>query len=362
MEEKTEHQINSVWFTQLTHCGVSLKSFKYYGNAPELGAEELILLDKYSNIMEGMITDHSDKRVSEMLADLEAFSLRTFAGYIQSVKHHSSYGHKLYQKEWTLCYIFLGQLKLIAMKYPDVSELIMQLSFNDSSLLKEHKFLAFPKPAKIEKASSVKQTQKIYQEETSKPLDRAREKLRNAALSQERYKNYLRAHKLCNEVIDMFYESDQQEEFRQRGLNIIAPIEDLKLIKVVSALIQDKIQCTLLLQEEEGSRKEIISYIPHQGSSASSRKIDTTKLKINNSKSRMQALFQRIIKEFTEIKDKTKIMKNGLVIEARPDDYNLLLLIQDEISQIIKCKVYVRVKDYSAVEKHAGDTLVSFKF
>jgi len=214
----------------------------------------------------------------------------------------------------------------------------------------------------VKKNQQLNKPKKIDYEESSSALERAKDKLKKAALSHERYKKYLRAHKLCNEVIDMFNESDQQEKFRQYGLNITAPLEDLKLIKVVSALIQDKIHCSLLLQEEGGERKEIISYIPPQWSSGSSRKIDTTKLKINKSKSRMQALFQRIIKEFTEIKDKTKIMKNGLVIEARPDDYNLVLLIQDEISQIIKCKVYVRVKEYTAKEQHAGDTLVAFKF
>ncbi len=362
MNGKTEEQINPEWFKLLTHCGVSLKTFKYYHNAPDLEKEELQLLKKFSEILESFIIDKSEDRIDDVLELLESFSLRTFAGYIKSIKHHSSYGHKFYQKEWTLCYVFLAQLKLIKMKFPDVTNLIMSLSFDDIKLLDEFKFFTFPKLAKSEnQASTVEKTQKIENYDSSKPLQRAREKIRNAALSQHRYKNYLRAHKLCNEVIEMFNESDQQEEFRQRGLNITAPIEDLKLIKVVSPLIQDRIHCTLLLQEKDGERKEIISYIPTQASSGSSRKIDTTKLKLNNSKSRMQALFQRIIKEFTELKDKTKIMKNGLVIEARPADYNLLLLIQDEISQIIKCKVYIREKKYED-SKSLGDTIISLKF
>ena len=361
MEEKTENQINPEWFKQLTHCGVSLKSFKFFSEPPEMAAEELILLNKYCSILEALINDTSEERIEKALEKLEAFSLRTFAGYIQSVKLHSSYGQSLYQKEWTLCYILLGQLKLIKLKFPDVTNLIMKLSFDDMELLNEHKFFIFPKPAEIRKASDTLKIDYDSHTENESSLRRAKQKTREIIVSQKKHNDNLRAHKLGREIIALFNESDEKEEYRKRGLTITGPLDDLMLFKMVYKSVQNETKCTLILKEKNGTYKEVLEYSPTWNSSGSSRKIDTTRLKMDDSKKRAQALFERIIKEFTELKNKSKIMKNGLVIEARPDDYPHIEAIKEELSQIIKCKVFVRVKEYEK-KSHAGDTLVSIKF
>lgn len=362
MNKKQQEKLTSEWFKLLTHCGSSLKNFEYFNQAPDLESAELLLLDSFNAIVESFIEDDSDKRIDTVLSKLESFSLGNFAGYIQSVKHHSSYGHKLYSKEWALCYLLLGQLKLIKKKNPEVVKLICDLSFKNPGILKDYKFFVFSKPAQ---AQSPSQTLKIDYDaysESSKALQRTKEKIKNNTQSQKRYKVYLKAQKLCNEIIERFHDSNDKKTFREKGMVISGKLDELKLIKNVSALIQDRIGCSLILEEENGEHKEIINYIPPQSSGASSKKLDMTCRTEDEVKKRTQALFQRIVKEFTEIEDKTKILENGLVVVARPDDYPLLLTIKDEICQTIKCDVYIREKKYESKEKLDGDTLVSIKF
>ena len=362
MDKKKQEELSSEWFKQLTHCGSSLKNFDYFNQAPELEASDILIIDSFNSIIESFIDDDSDKRLETVLSKLESFSLGNFAGYIQAVKHHSSYGHQLYSKEWTLCYLLLGQLKILNKKNPDVVKLICELSFENPNILNDYKFFVFAKAVKVQNPSQTLKIDYGAYTESSKVLKRTKEKVINNTQSQKRYKVYLKAQQLCNEIIEQFHESDEKQIFRQKGMVISGTLEELKLIKNVAALIQNRIGCSLILEEENGEHWEVINYIPPQPSGASSKKLDMTLATEEENKMRTQTLYQRIIKEFTEIKDKTKILENGLVVVARPDDYPLLLSVKDEISQIIKCDVYIREKKYESQEKLDGDTLVSIKF
>lgn len=357
-----EKDLTSDWFKLLTHCGSSLKNFEYFNQAPDLEAAELLLIDQFNSIIESFIEDDSDDRLDTVLSKLEKFSMGNFSGYIQAVKHHSSYGHKLYSKEWTLCYLLLGQLKIIKKKNPEITKLICDLSFDNANILNNYKFFVYSKASQTPKPSETLKIDYDAYSESSKALQRVKEKVKNNTQSQKRYKVYLKAQKLCNEIIERFYESDEKKTFREKGMVICAKLDELKLIKNVAVLIQDRIGCPLILEEEGGDHKEVINYLPPQPSGASSKKLDMTCRTEDEVKRRTQTLFERIVKEFTEIEDKQKILENGLVVVARPDDYPLLLTIKDEISQVIKCDVYIREKKYESKEPIAGDTLVSIKF
>ena len=361
MEKKAQEKIGSEWFKQLINIGVSLKSFEYYNCAPDLGREELFLIDKFTEIIEEFLKDQSDERLSTALKKLKTFSLSSYSGFMHSVKHHSSYGHKLYMKEWTLAYVLLGQLKIIQMKYPEVADLIMELTLSKSSLLDDYKFFIFTKTEISGKSSKTMKIEHVEELDSSQVLKQAKEKIKKAQLSQKLQKDYLKAHRLCNEIIEYFVDCDNQKELKQKGMTVTASLDELKLIRTVASNIQERIECTLILQEQDGDYKEVINFIPKQSSGCSSKKIDTTKIRLDESKKRSQALFERIVKQFTEIEDKSKILEKGLVVEARPNDYPLLLAIKDEISQIIKCEVYIREKKYDE-KKSLGDTIVSMKF
>ena len=113
MFKGVESEIGVAWFEILWDCARSLTDFHYFYRSPALAPAELAIVERFNVIIEDFIDDDSEDRVQKALDKVKHFTLNSFSGYLNSLKNSPVKAKEQYNRDWTVCYIFLGQMKIL---------------------------------------------------------------------------------------------------------------------------------------------------------------------------------------------------------------------------------------------------------
>lgn len=149
----------------------------------------------------------------------------------------------------------------------------------------------------------------------------------NAELNEERHrKKYL----LDKAIKDFFAIKDKRDIIKD-GLSISVREKDYPYMLAIKDDLSKAIQCSVKISKRAKSKKS-------EQESVSDRK---------------NYLFNKTIRQFYDLEDKTDILKNGLKITVRDNDYDYMQSIKAEIKKVINCDVNV----YRKVAKKTTDIM-----
>ena len=223
------------WFKLLWECNDILVDFHYLPEKPNLTQQEESLLNIFYGIIEDFIFDDSSDHICKVISELGKFSKNHLTDYVTKYKALSPTGEKNYNCQWTICHLFLGQLKVLKQNHSDLVKSLCIKSFESDEVLDQ--FRLIPPQATNPKNLFLDRTGIEYYEK-------------------------VKTLKLLRKVFRKFENSPKEEKefILKNGLELSTKIKNIRRLEKIIDKIQERIKSPVILIEKDGPYKRVFGY------------------------------------------------------------------------------------------------------